>query len=875
MSNHSPGKLKIFFGYAAGVGKTYAMLEAAHQAKQEGVDVVVGYVERHTRPDTLALLEGLEILPYKKVDYRGISLNEFDLDAALARNPQLLLVDELAHSNAQGCRHTKRYQDIEELLHAGINIYTTVNVQHIESLNDLVSSITGITVNERIPDHVFDLASQVELVDIEPVDLIKRLKAGKVYKARQARQALEHFFTAENLAALREIAMRRTADHLNRSSIQDGKTQSAKAGEHILVCLSAAPSNAKVIRTAARMSEAFHSGFTALYVHTSEAKHMSESAQKPLIKNIRLAEQLGAKIVTIYGNDPAVQIAEYARISGITKIVMGRLNHKQSIFSSRSSLADRLMEQTDLDIYIIPDHRPLYKKPHVKSKMPRIVFSWKDTGKLLFIFICSTVLSFLLYRAGLTDSNIITIYILGVLVTSVWTDGYLYGACSSLFHVAAFNFFFTEPRFTFQATDSQYPLTFLIMLISGIIASTLTNRVKSSAILSSEKAYYTELLLESSLKLQQGRDPWDCLRIMSQQLNRLFDRPVVYALDEEGKTLTFRSEPSDGNDSACVLSPDDMGVAKWVQKNNKHAGATTNTLPQAGYLFLSVRGSQGCLAVVGIPMNGYPTPDAFEKNLMIAILSDCGASLERLRLQEEKNATALRLQKEHLQASLLRAVSHDLRTPLTNISGSAGILMNEGDSLDTETRHTLYSGISDDSDWLINMTENLLASTKLENDHFRSQMSLELVEDIFRSAVEQLDRKSKNHKILIRLTDSSLMAYMNAALILRVIINIVNNAIQYTPDGSTIILNARHIDNKVQICISDDGPGISDEAKSHLFDLFYTAGQGKADCQRGLGLGLNLCKTIVTHHGGTINVTDNQPKGTVFCFTLPDKAVEI
>ena len=371
------GKLKIFFGYAAGVGKTYAMLEAAHQAKNEGIDVVVGYVERHTRPDTLALLEGLEVLDCKEIDYRGIKLKEFDLDSALQRRPQLILVDELAHSNAPGCRHTKRYQDIEELLRAGINVYTTVNVQHLESLNDLVSSITGVVVNERIPDFVFDLASQVELVDIEPDDLVKRLRAGKVYRERQAKQALENFFTAENLAALREIAMRRTADRLNRAAVHDRKGQTARAGEHILICLSSAPSNAKVIRTAARMAEAFHSGFTALFVQTPETKELSGENIKRLRSNLRLAEQLGAQIATVYGTDPAVQIAEYARVSGVTKIVMGRMNHRSNSITRKKSMADRLIELTDLDVYIIPDQQPLYKKPLGKS----LCFPGRTRGK--------------------------------------------------------------------------------------------------------------------------------------------------------------------------------------------------------------------------------------------------------------------------------------------------------------------------------------------------------------------------------------------------------------------------------------------------------------------------------------------------------------
>lgn len=326
------GKLKIFFGYAAGVGKTYTMLEAAHQAKRNGVDVVVGYVERHIRPDTLALLDGLEQLPCREVEYKGVTLKEFDLDAALTRRPELILVDELAHSNAAGCRHAKRYQDIEELLRAGINVYTTVNVQHLESLNDLVASITKVAVSERVPDRVFDSADQVELVDIEPADLINRLQTGKVYREGQAQRALDHFFSLENLAALREIALRRTADRLSRSAQKKGNEAAARAGEHILICLSSAPSNAKVIRTAARMAEAFHSGFTALFVETPQTKELKGENLKRLRDNLRLAEQMGAQISTVYGEDPAVQIAEYARISGVTKIVLGRTNHRHNPF---------------------------------------------------------------------------------------------------------------------------------------------------------------------------------------------------------------------------------------------------------------------------------------------------------------------------------------------------------------------------------------------------------------------------------------------------------------------------------------------------------------------------------------------------------------
>ena len=863
------GRLKIFFGYAAGVGKTYAMLEAAHQAQKEGVDVVVGYVEPHARPDTLALLEGLEVLSCREVDYRGIRLREFDLDGALARRPQLILVDELAHSNAPGCRHTKRYQDVEELLQAGINVYTTVNVQHLESLNDLVTSITGIVVNERIPDHVFDRANQVELVDIAPADLEKRLEEGKIYRQRQAKQALENFFTAENLTALREIAMRRTADQLNRTAVQEKKGKAARAGDHILICLSSAPSNAKVIRTAARMAEAFHSGFTALFVQTPETKELSGENIKRLRSNLRLAEQLGAQIATVYGADPAEQIAEYARVSGITKIVMGRVNHRQHPWIGQKSLADRLIERTDLDVYIIPDRQPLYKKPLGKLRKSRVRFSWRDAVVTLLCLAISTAVGFAFDWAGFSESNIITIYILGVLVTAVSTSGHLYGAANSLLSVLAFNFFFTEPRFTLQADGPSYPVTFLIMLSSSIIASSLASRVKEQARMAAEKSYYTELLLGSSQKLQTIRTEWDCLRLTAEQLSRMFDRPVIYALNDADKELDFRIEPADEHTLLEQLSPEEIGVAKWVQKNNKHAGATTNTLPDSKWLFLSVRGTRGVMGIVGVPIAGYVVPDAFEKNLMVALLGECGLSQERIRLEEERNQIALQTQRESLQANLLRAVSHDLRTPLTNINGSVGILMGKDQTLKPEVREQLYTAIDDDTNWLINMTENLLAATQLETDRTKLKTAPELLEDLFQSAVRQLDRRARDHHISVDLEDQTLMASMNAGMIQRVIINMMNNAIQYTPKDSHIILSGTRRKDWVEISVSDDGPGIPDEAKKHLFDLFYTAEQGKPDSKRGLGLGLHLCQSIVNAHGGTITVSDHAPSGTTFRFTLP------
>lgn len=871
------GSLKIFFGYAAGVGKTYAMLKAAHRACVLGMDVVVGYIESHTRPDTLMLLDGLEQLPNRQIDYKGIQLKEFDLDAALKRHPQILLVDELAHSNAPGCRHAKRYQDVEELLRAGIDVYTTVNVQHLESLHDLVASITQVTVSERIPDYVFDSADYVELVDIEPDDLILRLQAGKIYQKNQAARALDHFFTKDNLIALREIALRRTADRLNRYAQKSGKESTSKAGEHILVCLSSSPSNAKVIRTTARMAEAFHSGFTALFVETPETKELKGDNLKRLRDNLRLAEQLGARIATVYGEDPAVQIAEYAKISGITKIVLGRTNRRSSLLLKSKTLVDKLTKLAgNIDIYIIPDTQPLYRKKRVLLRKEEQKFSWIDLLKTFLITLGATFISFGFYMAGLREANIIIVYLLGVLLTAIWTHGHLCGALASLLSVVAFNFFFTDPRFTLAAADPDYPVTFFIMLIASILSSSLATQVKKQARQSAQKAYYMELLMDSNQKLQQGRDEQEIIQLAAEQLSALLDRPILYALAIKGQPLCFQAFPADGAEKLVgAMTAEERGVADWVVKNNKHAGATTNTLSHAQNLYLSVRGNQEVMGVIGVPAKYYPQPDVFEKNLMISILNECGLILERRRLREEKQEIEMETQRERLRANLLRAISHDLRTPLTSISGNAGMLMEKSILLDEKKKQEIYSSIYDDSMWLINLTENLLSITRIENGTMHLQLNAELMDDVFREALSHIDRKAKEHEISVDLADDLLMAKMDVRLIVQVIIDIVNNAIKYTPEGSHICLSAQKQGQMVCVRISDDGPGISDEAKRHLFDMFYTAGIGKADSRRGLGLGLSLCKSIVNAHGGQISVGDYSPHGAVFSFTLPLEEVNI
>ena len=867
------GKLKIFFGYAAGVGKTYAMLEAAHRLKTTGADVVAGYIEPHTRPETMALLDGLEQLPTRSLEYKGITLREFDLDAALHRHPQYLLVDELAHTNAEGSRHLKRYQDVQELLRAGINVYTTVNVQHLESLNDVVASITGVAVAERVPDSVFDAADQVEVVDIEPADLLERLRGGKIYREHQAVRAMDNFFSEKNLAALREIALRRSADRLERAPVRatEGRPPS---GEHIMICLSSAPSNGKVIRTAARMAEAFHGQFTALFVEPPSFASMSEADLRRFHSHLRLAEELGARITTVYGDDPAIQIAEYARVSGVSKIVLGRSVQKKTLFSRTKPLVERLGELApNLDIYIIPDQAGVSgRRPPQRLKEH---FSVSDTVKMLIIMALCTLVGYLFTALHFTAANVIMVYILGVLCVAMTTSGRVYSLTSSLLAVLIFNFFFTSPLFTLQS-DPSYLATFGVMFIVALLSSSLTTRVKRQAVQSARKAYRTEVLLETSQKLQKAEGANSIISVTAGQLRKLLERDLLfYPVGEDGDflpSIPFPKNPK--SDLSPCTTPAEQAVAEWVLHNNKHAGATTATLPSAKCLYLAVRGANRVLAVAGIRIDGESTPDAFEKNLMVAILDECGLALEKEAMGQAKQRMETAARQEALRANLLRAISHDLRTPLTSISGNAGILMENGAVLDERKRKKLYTSIYDDAMWLIDLVENLLSITRIENGPNMLKREPELMEDVFREALTHLDRKYVEHSISVDLPDDLLMANMDARLIVQVVINIVNNAIKYTPAGSHIVLSARAEGGNVVVEISDDGPGVPPECRTKLFDMFYTMGNDRGDSRRSLGLGLALCKSIVNAHDGTIVVVDSPSGGACFRFTLPASEVK-
>jgi two-component system sensor histidine kinase KdpD len=740
-----------------------------------------------------------------------------------------------------------------------------------------VQSITGISVRERIPDSVFDRADQIELVDIEPDDLIERLSKGKIYREEQAQRALANFFTKEKLIALREIALRRTADKVNRIAVQNyehTKISSQYTNEHVLVCLSSAPTNAKVIRTAARMADAFHGVFTALLVETPDMNNLPDKYKVNIRENQRLAEQLGAQIATVNGEDISVQIAEYAKTSRVSKIVMGRSTHVKRRFA-KTNLVDKLTTLApNIDIYIIPDTQSSFYSGRLKNiKSPDLTLA--DTAKSVgIIFIC-TLIGFCFNFLDFSIANIITVYILGVLINAMVTEGRLYSAVSSILSVLAFNYFFTEPRFSFQAYDRGYPVTFLIMFLASFLTSTLTKRVKEQAHQSAQKAYRTEVLLETSQKLQQANDKMDILREAAHQLVKLLDRTVIFyaeQLNSLSEPIAFSKEDTAADTQAYMIA-EERAVAEWVYKNNKRAGATTDTFSASKCLYLAVRGGNSVFAVAAIVMDKEAPLEAFEKSLTIAMLGECALALEKEKLNENQKQITIQIQQEQLRANLLRAISHDLRTPLTSISGNAGILMGNSKVLSEDQKIGLYTDIYDDSIWLINLVENLLSITRIDNGTINLNLHSELLEDVITEALLHINRNSVEYKIETVLEEEFMMAKMDSRLIVQVLINIVDNAIKYTPPGSHIIISAKQDKQMVIVEISDNGPGISEDAKAKLFDMFYTANNSRGDGRRGLGLGLSLCKSIINAHGGTISVKDNVPQGTIFCFTLQAEEV--
>lgn len=651
------GKCSIFLGYAAGVGKTYAMLEAAHELQKSGEEVAAVYIEPHPRKETMAKAEGLEMIPPLEIPYKGIFLREMDLDAVLKRRPKVALVDELAHTNAKGMRHQKRYEDIEELLDAGIDVYTTVNIQHLESLNDIVTNITGIHVQERVPDTFFDRADEVKIIDVEPEVLIERLKEGKIYKSVQAERALDNFFAREKLIALREIALRRTADRVNRIAIEENSKRTrlekgAYAGERILACISPSPTCMKVIRSASRLAYAFHAEFIALYVETPDLQNADRKIKRMTEENIHLAKALGAKVVTVFGEEVAFQIAEYAKICGASKIVLGRTNHRILFGQKKGTLTDQISQfMPDIDIYIIPDTGTGGREKKDRGKGFR---GWRDGrgGKVIIretlsadllrgvlVLGSATVLSLWLERIGFLSENTIIIYLFGILVLSIFSGRRWVSGVSALISVLLYNFFFVPPVGSFGVKAPVHYITFVFLFFFAFIISTIITKQRLQAQESAKLAYRTEILLENSKRMRRVHTVKDLLSELSGQVLKLMNLSVIFFVRKEEMLTGPWMYPKQGvekNSLRKIYDNQEKAVVQWVVENRKRAGCCTHTLPDAKAIYLPVKTSERLYAVMGIVLEEKREIPTFEYALLTAMLNEAALVFERIYLIERE-----------------------------------------------------------------------------------------------------------------------------------------------------------------------------------------------------------------------------------------------
>ena len=650
--------------------------------------------------------------------------------------------------------------------------------------------------------------------------------------------------------------------------------------EHILVCLSSAPSNLRIVQTGARMSEAFHGTLTALYVQTPDHSAMSEEDQSRLKEHMRLAEQLGASIETVYGDDVSYQIAEFSRLNNITKIVLGRSNIRRRHLWGKPSLTEKLTEiAPNLDIYIIPDAASVhssYHHPNMHLRSTGWHIQATDLLRTVFILISVTLTGLIFYQAGLSEANIITLYILGVLLTSIATTGWSCSLLASACSVIVFNYFFTTPRFTFHVYGKDYPVTFIVMFVVALLSSALTTRLKDHARQSAKLAYRTKVLFDTNQLLQKAETDKAILNTLISQIQKLLGKHIIIYPVQHGTlgTPILSPDPASAEKSEFLTCPGEREVALWVLSHNKRAGAYTDTFPDALCHYLAIRVQNAVYGVAGMEAGEHPM-DSFEYSVLVSILGEGALAMENRQNIREKEQAALLMEKERLRANLLRTISHDLRTPLTAISGNASNLLSNHSAIDEATRLQIYADIYDDSMWLINLVENLLAVTRIEDGRMNLRMETELVSEVISEALRHVSRQSVEHSITAESTDDFLLARMDARLIVQVIINLVDNAIKYTQKGSRIQILTDRLASKVRIRVTDNGPGIPDEAKPIVFDMCYTGANRIADSRRSLGLGLCLCRSIIRAHGGEISVSDNTPSGCVFTFTLPCEEVTI
>ncbi len=863
------GQLRIFLGMAPGVGKTYAMLEAARLKMAEGLDPLVGVVETHGRQDTEALLYGMAVLPRRRIDYRGHVLEEFDLNAALEKRPALILVDELAHANAPGSRHPKRWQDVEELLEHGLDVWTTLNVQHLESLNDIVAQITGVRVRETVPDAVLAKAQSVILVDLPPEDLRQRLAEGKVYLPRQAEWAGENFFRAGNLNALRELALRQTANRVGTEVLVYRRGHAIDTtwptAERILVCVGPSPYSATLVRAAKRLADGLHADWHALFIQKSPEGTPTSRA----MANLRLAQELGAQTHVLTGADVARLIVGFARQHNVTRIVIGKPLRRSLPDFFRGSPVDRLVRESgEIDVHVIKGQDP--RLPASRApRLPAPKARWQGLAAACGIVAASTAACYAMYPA-FELANLIMVYLVGVVAASVWLSRRA-SILASFLSVLAFDFCFVPPRYSFSVSDVSYMVTFAVMFLVALVQSGMASRIKTQADSAVQLERQASELSDFSRNLAMTRGVANLLRVAREHIARIFGCAAFALLPgEDGKLENaFVSEEKE------TLADKDVGVAQWVFDNGKPAGLSTQTLAEADALYLPLPGTEAVLGVMGLRPDTPEAADALElpdrRRLLEAVVRQTALALDVDRLEERAKTTLVEAEREKLRAALLSTVTHDFKTPLSAIAGSAESLMALGEAATPEVRRSLEENIAQEASRLERLVDNLLRIAALESGSVVPDIKPIPFEDVVGSVLARLDAMLAGHEVRLRIPDDLPPIPMDEVLMEQVLLNLLENAAKHTPPGTGILVSAAVRGHKAVIEVRDEGPGLPPGDPEKLFERFQ---RGDRASTSGYGLGLAICRAVVKAHGGSITADRNRPAGAAFTITLPLDAHE-
>jgi two-component system sensor histidine kinase KdpD len=875
------GRLKIFFGATAGVGKSYAMLEAAQRLKADGVDVIVGYVELHGRPETEALLEGLEILPPLPLEHRGITLTEFDLDAALARHPQLILVDELAHSNHPGARHPKRWQDIEELLGAGIDVYTTVNVQHIESLNDVVAQITGVQVRETVPDQVFAAADDVELVDLTPDELLERLAEGKVYVPGKARQAAEGFFRKGNLIALRQLALRATADRVD-AAMREYRDRHAISDtwattDRVLVCVGPDPLSARLVRAARRMAVALHTEWLAVYVETPALARLPQSARDGILRTLKLAEQLGAQTANLSGEGVAATVLDFARQRNVSRIIVGKpLRSGWRTIFKRTLVDDIIDASGAIDVYVI-NGEPGDEGP-VPPRTPTRNSRWPAYLKSLMVVAVATLICTQI--SGIFErTNVVMVYLLGtVLVAARFGRGP--SVLASVLGVALFDFLFVPPVRSFSVSDTQYVVTFGVMLTTALLISHLTALGKRQASVARQRERRASELYALSRELARRRSMDELAKFLIRHVLASVDgEAAVLMPDADGKIQDPTGfcerggeRPSSGL-SRMPVPGNDLGIAQWTYDHCQKAGLSTDTLASATAIYLPLNALKRCIGVLGLrPSEPRQLTVPEQMHLVEALVNQAAVAMERVQLAQVAQDAGIQFESERLRNTLLSAISHDFRTPLATIIGAGTTLRDSADTLDPTQRTTLLDTLLHEAQRMNRLMSNLLDLTRLAEKTTELRRDWVAIDELIGVVLGRLRDLLKDHPATLSIADDIPLVQADEVLLEQVLSNLLENVARHTPSGTAIEISATVADGRLDVRVRDHGPGLAPGDAKRVFEKFHQGTRERA--QSGFGLGLAISKAIVDAHGGTISARNAPGGGAEFFFSIPARTRE-